>query len=488
MADADYDVAVLGSGPGGYVAAIRAGQLGMKTVVVERDALGGICLNWGCIPSKALLRNAEVLNLVQNAGDYGISIERVRPDFGKAIDRSRGVVDRLTRGIGMLLRKNHVEHVKGTGSLDGPSDVRIAESGKSLSAENVIIATGARQLNIPAMPIDQETVITSREALVLREVPKRVVIVGGGATGCEFAYVWRTYGAEVTIVELMPRIVPNEDADISAELERAFRRQGIQILTGAQVRGIGVDSDAVKVSVSINEESSIIDCDKVLVAVGVQGNVDGIGLESAGVQTERGFIPVNEAMQSNVPNIYAIGDVTGKLLLAHVASAQGVTAVEHIAGLDPPPLDYGHMPRAIYCRPQVASFGLTEEQARESGYSVKIGKFPLSASGKALALNESEGMVKLVVESEIGELLGGHMIGAEVTEMLGELGMARLLEATTAELGWLVHPHPTISETIKEAALAAEGQAVPPRFSFFGVRQYTFRSRLRKTREVTAPS
>ena len=460
MPDADYDVAVLGSGPGGYVAAIRAGQLGMKTVVVERDALGGICLNWGCIPSKALLRNAEVLNLVQNAGDYGISIERVRPDFGKAIDRSRGVVDRLTRGIGMLLRKNHVEHVKGTGSLDGPSDVRIAESGKSLSAENVIVATGARQLNIPAMPIDRETVITSREALVLREVPKRVVIVGGGATGCEFAYVWRTYGAEVTIVELMPRIVPNEDADISAELERAFRRQGIQILTGAQVRGIGVDSDAVKVSVSINEESSIIDCDKVLVAVGVQGNVDGIGLESAGVQTERGFIPVNEAMQSNVPNIYAIGDVTGKLLLAHVASAQGVTSVEHIAGLDPPPLDYGHMPRAIYCRPQVASFGLTEEQAREAGYSVKIGKFPLSASGKALALNESEGMVKLVVESEIGELLGGHMIGAEVTEMLGELGMARLLEATTAELGWLVHPHPTISETIKEAALAAEGQAV----------------------------
>ena len=451
---------MLGSGPGGYVAAIRAGQLGMKTVVVERDALGGICLNWGCIPSKALLRNAEVLNLVQNAGEYGIDIERVRPDFGKAIDRSRGVVDRLTRGIAMLLRKNKVEHVRGTGALDGPHDVRIAESGDTLSAENVIIATGARQLNIPALPIDRKTVITSREALALREVPKRVVIVGGGATGCEFAYVWRTYGAEVTIVELMPRIVPNEDADISSALERAFRRQGIQILTGARVQGIGVDSDAVKVSVSINGENSIIDCDKVLVAVGVQGNVDGIGLESAGVHTERGFIPVNDSMQSNVPNIYAIGDVTGKLLLAHVASAQGVTAVERIAGLDPPPLDYEQMPRAIYCRPQVASFGLTEEQAREAGYSVKIGKFPLSASGKALALNESEGMVKLVVEAEIGELLGAHMIGAEVTEMLGELGMAKMLEATTTELGWLVHPHPTISETIKEAALAAEGQAV----------------------------
>ena len=364
MDDADYDVAVLGSGPGGYVAAIRAGQLGMKAVVVERDALGGVCLNWGCIPSKALLRNAEVLNLVQNAGAYGINVERVRPDFGKAIDRSRGVVDRLTRGIAMLLRKNKVEHVQGTGVLEGPNDVAIDETGDRLSAENVIIATGARQLHIPALPIDRETVISSREAIVLREVPRRVVIVGGGATGCEFAYVWRSYGAEVTIVELMPRIVPNEDADISAELERAFRRQGIQILTGAQVRGIGVDSDAVKVSVSINEENSIIDCDKVLVAVGVQGNVDGIGLESAGVQTERGFIPVNESMQSNVPSIYAIGDVTGKLLLAHVASAQGVTAVEHIAGLDPPALDYGQMPRAIYCRPQVASFGLTEEQAR----------------------------------------------------------------------------------------------------------------------------
>ena len=460
MADADYDVAVLGSGPGGYVAAIRAGQLGMKAVVVERDALGGVCLNWGCIPSKALLRNAEVLNLVQNAGAYGINVERVRPDFGKAIDRSRGVVNRLTRGIAMLLRKNKVEHIQGTGVLESPNDVAIAETGDRVSAENVIIATGARQLHIPALPIDRETVISSREAIVLREVPRRVVIVGGGATGCEFAYVWRTYGAEVTIVELMPRIVPNEDADISAELERAFRRQGIQILTGAQVRGIGVDSDSVKVSVSINEENSIIDCDKVLVAVGVQGNVDGIGLESAGVQTERGFIPVNDSMQSNIPSIYAIGDVTGKLLLAHVASAQGVTAVEHIAGLDPPALDYGQMPRAIYCRPQVASFGLTEEQARQAGYSVKIGKFPLSASGKALALNESEGMVKLVVEAEIGELLGGHMIGAEVTEMLGELGMAKLLEATTAELGWLVHPHPTISETIKEAALAAEGQAV----------------------------
>ena len=457
---ADYDVVVLGSGPGGYVAAIRAGQLGMKTAVVERDALGGICLNWGCIPSKALLRNSEVLSLIKHADEYGINIQGVRADFGKAIDRSRTVVGRLTRGVGMLLRKNSVEHVQGTGKLLDSGTVEISENGRRLSARNVIIATGARQRNIPVLPVDGKTVITSREALELREVPRRVVIIGGGATGCEFAYVWGTYGAEVTIVELLPRLVPGEDEEISAQLERSFRRQGFQIVTGAEVQGIGVDEDGAKVSVSIGGESSVIESDTVLVAVGVQGNVDGIGLESAGVRTERDFIPVDDRMQTNVSGVYAIGDVTGKMLLAHVASAQGVTAIEHIAGLDPQPLDYAQMPKAIYCRPQVASFGLTEEQAREEGYSIKVGRFPMAASGKALALNESEGMVKLVVDSEIGEILGAHMIGAEVTELLGELGMTKMLEATTSELGWLVHPHPTISETIKEAALAAEGEAI----------------------------
>ncbi len=457
---ADYDVVIVGSGPGGYVAGIRAGQLGMKAAVVERDALGGICLNWGCIPSKALLRNAEVLSLIRNAEEYGIGIQTVIPDFGKAIDRSRQVVGRLTRGIATLLRKNNVEHVHGTAVLTGTDAVEIADDGRTLSAENVIIATGAKQRQIPSLPIDFQTVITSREALELRDVPRRVVIVGGGATGCEFAYVWRTYGAEVTIVELLPRLAPNEDEEISEQLERAFRRQGIEVLTGTAVQGISVDGEFAKVSVAVDDESSVIDCDKVLVAVGVQGNVDGIGLESAGVKTNGGFIPVDESMQTNVPRIYAIGDVTGKLLLAHVASAQAVTAIEHIAGLDPQPLDYGQMPRAIYCRPQVASFGLTEAQAREAGYTIKIGRFPMAASGKALAMNEAEGVVKLVVDAEIGEILGGHMIGAEVTEILGELVMTRLLEATTTELGWLVHPHPTISETIKEAALAAEGEAV----------------------------
>ena len=457
---ADYDVVVLGSGPGGYVAAIRAGQLGLKTAVVERDALGGICLNWGCIPSKSLLRNAEVLSLIRHADEYGISLQNLRPDFGKAIDRSRQVVGRLTRGIAMLLRKNGVDHVQGAGVLRDPNTVDVTGTGRQLSTDNVIIATGARQRHIPSLPIDGHLAITSREALEMRDVPRRAVIIGGGATGCEFAYVWRTYGAEVTIVELLPRLVPNEDEEISDQLERAFRRQGVQIETGAQVQGVSVDGDTAKVVISASGESTVIECDRVLVAVGVRGNVEDIGLESVGVRTERDFIEVDDRMSTNVPGVYAIGDVTGRMLLAHVASAQGVTAAEHIAGLDPQPLDYVQIPRAIYCRPQVASFGLTEAQARDQGYNVKVGRFPMAASGKALAMNESEGMVKLVVDAEIGEILGGHMIGSEVTELLGELGMTKLLEATTAELGWLVHPHPTISETIKEAALAAEGEAV----------------------------
>ena len=456
---AEYDVVVLGSGPGGYVAAIRAGQLGMKTAVVERDALGGICLNWGCIPSKALLRNAEVLSLIQHSEEFGITVDGVRADFSRAIDRSRRVVDRLTRGVATLLRRNGVEHVSGTGALSDASTV-VVNGDRALTADNVIIATGARQRHIPALPIDGETVITSREALELRRAPSRAVIIGGGATGCEFAYMWRAYGSDVTIVELLPRLVPNGDEEVSAQLERSFRRQGIQIATDAQVQGIAVNSGTAKVSILSQGESTVLDSDIVLVAVGVEGNTDGIGLESVGVNVDRGFIPVDDMMKTNVNGIYAIGDVTGKMLLAHVASAQGVTAVEHIAGLNPQPLDYMQIPSAIYCRPQVASFGMTEEQAIKEGHEVKIGKFPLAASGKALALNEAEGMVKLVVDAEIGEVLGAHMIGAEVTELLGELAMTQLLEATTTELGWLVHPHPTISEALKEAALAAEGEAI----------------------------
>ena len=456
----DYDVVVLGSGPGGYVAAIRAGQLGLRTAIVEQDDLGGICLNWGCIPSKAILRNAQVLNLVRHAGDFGISFRDLTFDFGEAIDRSRQVVDQLTRGVGMLLRKNRVEVVRGRGALRDAGTIELADDGRQLSGDNVIIATGARQRSIPSLPIDHEVVITSREALERRTVPDRVVIVGGGATGCEFAHIYRTYGAEVTIVELLPRLIPAEDEAVSVLLERSFARRGITLLTGASVQGISVDGGLARVSVSADGADSVIECDTVLVAVGVQGNVDGIGLEAVGIETENGFIKIDESMRTSVPNVFAIGDVTGKLLLAHVASAQGVAAVETIAGLDPPELDYTLMPRAIYCEPQVASFGLTEAQATAQGITVKVGKFPLAASGKALALAEPEGLVKLVIDAEIGEIVGGHMIGADVTELLGELSMTRLLEGTTTELGWLVHPHPTISETIKEAALAAEGAAI----------------------------
>lgn len=457
---ADYDLVVLGAGPGGYVAAIRAGQLGMRTAVIERDALGGICLNWGCIPSKALLRNAEVLGLVQHANEFGINVDNVEYDFGAAVDRSRQVVKRLTQGVGLLLKKNKVEHIQGIGSLKDANTLQMEDTGQTLSAQNIIIATGARERTIPSLPIDRRIVITSREALELRDVPPRVVIVGGGAIGAEFAHIYNTYGADVTIVELLPRLIPLEDEEISKQLERSFKKQGIKAMTGSTVRELAVEGDQARVMVESEGGETVIECDRVLVAIGVQGNVENIGLEQAGVQTDGGYITIDEKMRTNVPGIYAIGDVTGKLLLAHVASAQGVTAVETIAGMDTPDLDYVQMPRAIYCKPQVASIGLTEAQAREQGYNVKVGKFPFMASGKALALAESEGMAKLVFDEEVGELLGAHLIGAEVTELLGELAMTRLLEGTATELGWLVHPHPSISETIKEAALGAEGQAI----------------------------
>ncbi|MYC06827.1 MAG: dihydrolipoyl dehydrogenase [Chloroflexi bacterium] len=458
---ADYDVVVIGAGPGGYVAAIRAGQLGMSAAVIEDDNVGGVCLNWGCIPSKALLRNAEVLNLVKEADKYGITTGNISYDYGKAIDRSRQVVRRLTGGVGSLLRKNNVEHISGRGALRGGTTVSIDGAERAISADHIIVATGARARHIPNIPVDGETVLTSREAIVLREVPDRVVIVGGGAIGAEFADIYHSYGAEVTIVEMLPRLVPLEDEEISQHLERAFRRRGIGYKTGAMVKSVVVNDGVATVTVTdADGANSEIECDKVLVAIGVQGNSDGIGLEAAGVNVERGFIPVDDKMRTNAPGVYAIGDVTGKLPLAHVASAQGVTAVEAIAGMNPMPLDYTLMPRATYCRPQIASFGLTEQQAADSGYSYNVGRFPMAASGKALAMGEVSGMVKLIVDSEVGELLGAHMIGPEATELLGEVGLSRLLEGTTTELGWLVHPHPTISETIKEAALAAEGEAI----------------------------
>ena len=460
---ADFEILVIGAGPGGYVAAIRSAQLGFSTAIVERETVGGICLNWGCIPSKSLLRNAEVLNLVKDAEKFGISFDNLSYDFGKAIDRSRQVVRRLTTGVGYLLKKNNVEHIVGSATFVDAHTIQIGTAtgeNRTVSAENIIIATGARQREIPTLPIDHNVVITSRDALEMKEIPNRIVVIGGGATGAEFSHVYRSYGSEVTIVELMDRIVPNEDQEISEVLDKSFRDQGIESRTSASVEAIEINGDVATVKISENGNNSVIECDKVLVAVGVQGNTDGIGLEQVGVATDRTFITVGENLETNVSGVYAIGDVTGRMLLAHVASAQAVTAIEYIAGLNPPQIDYSLMPRAIYCKPQVASFGLTESQARDQGINIKVGKFPFTASGKAIALGETDGMVKLVVDEEIGEIIGAHMIGAEVTELLGELSITKMLEGTATELGWLVHPHPTISEMIKEAALDTVGEAI----------------------------
>ena len=455
-----YDVIVMGSGPGGYVAAIRAGQLGMKTALIERSELGGVCLNWGCIPSKSLLRNAEVLNLINEADKFGIEVSGVEADFSKAITRSREVVGKLTKGIGYLLEKNKVDLYEGYGSFSTENTIVVEPSQTKLAADSIVVATGARQRDLPGIHIDGDIVITSRHALELNKLPESVVIIGGGATGAEFAYLYRSYGVEVTIVEMMDRILPQEDQDVSVELTRSFKKTGISILTSSQVKSISTDNGTALVAVKTESEEFNIETEKILIAVGVQPNSDQIGLEHTQVKTENGFIAIDDHMKTNVSGIYAIGDITGKLLLAHVASEQAVIAIGHIAGLDHPTIDYSLMPRAVYCRPQVASFGLTEEQARETGRELKIGKFPLSASGKALALSETEGFIKVVSDAEIGDILGVHMIGAEVTELLGEAGMTKMLEGTTSELGSLVHPHPTISECLKEAGLATENLAI----------------------------
>lgn len=463
--DSNYDLAIVGGGPGGYVAGIRAGQLGLKAVVIEKETLGGVCLNWGCIPSKSLLKNAEILSYFHRAEEFGFQFDNFTADYSVAIKRSRRVVARNTRGVAFLLKKNNVEHLEGAGRLKGNGVVEITPSDGSqekreISAKSIIIATGARARSIPPLPIDGENVITSREAIVLDELPASIVIVGGGAIGVEFAYLYRAYGVEVTVVELLPRLIPNEDEEVSPILERSFEKQGITVMTGAGVTGVESSGSGLKVTVDKDGASQVLECKKVLVAIGIQGNIEDIGLENAGIEIDNGYIKIDGKMATNVAGLYAIGDVTGKLALAHVASAQAVVAVEQIAGLEPQELDYSMMPRATYCQPQVASFGLTEAQAREQGHGVKIGTFNVQANGKAGAMGETEGIVKLVVDDRYGELLGGHMIGPEVTELLGELAMTKLLEGTTLELGWAVHPHPSLSEMIKEAALAAQDRVI----------------------------
>ena len=456
----DYDVVVVGAGPGGYVAAIRAAQLGLNAAVVERDELGGVCLNWGCIPSKALLKNAELLSLIHRSDEFGFYFDNLRVDYAKAVERSRQVVDRNTKGVAYLLRKNKVEHIRGEASLRDAHTIEVAPGGNVLNARNVILATGARPRSIPALPVDGELVMTSRHALEIQQLPSSVVIVGAGATGVEFAYLYNAYGVKVTVVEILPRLVPNEDEEISQQLERSFSRDGIETIVGSRVTEMARVANGSKITLESSNGAQEIESEKVLMATGVLANTEHLGLESIGVSTDNGFIQIDDHMSTNVPGVYAIGDVTGKLLLAHVASAQGVTAAETIAGGEPQPLDYVNMPRATYCIPQIASFGLTEQQARDQGHEVKIGKFPFQASGKALAIGETSGLAKLVVDEKYGEILGAHLIGPEVTELLAELSLARLLEGTTLELGWMVHSHPTLSEVVKEAALAADGRAI----------------------------
>ena len=459
-----YDLAVIGGGPGGYVAAIRAAQLGLRVALVEKEHLGGVCLNWGCIPAKALLRNAEVVALLGRGKVFGFTVEGFQADYAAAVERSRKIAARLVKGVAVLMRRNKIPVIEGTGRIVGPGTVQVAlnDGGEvRLSARHIIVATGARARTIPGVEVDGERVITARHALAMRDLPASVIIVGAGPIGVEFAHLWRTYGAEVTIVEMLPRLLPLEDEEVSAEVERAFRRRKVRVLTSTRVEGVEVTADGVRVRVRRdNGEEETLEAEKALVAVGVRPNSEGLGLEEAGVELERGWVVVDERMRTTAPGIYAIGDVTGKLPLAHVASAQGIIAVEDVVEADPQPLDYDAIPRCTYCYPQVASFGLTEAQAREQGYDVRVGKFPFRANGKALALGDYDGFVKLVADARSGQLLGAHLVGPEVTELLPELVLARNVGLSPEAIACSVHAHPTLSEALMEAAHGVFGRPI----------------------------
>lgn len=465
-----FDVAVLGAGPGGYVAAIRAAQCGLKTAIIERDNLGGICLNWGCIPTKALLRNAEIIELLHQGKDYGFAFDNLQVDYAMAQKRSRDVSGRLVKGVEFLMKKNDITVFRGDGEFVSPKAIRVEARNEehTVEATRFIIATGARPRTLPGLEPDGARVFTYRQLLEVKSVPRSMVVIGAGPIGMEFAYIFHAYGADVTVIEALPRILPLEDEEISAEMEKSFRRAGIKTIAGAKVEGAKVGPDGVTLTWSAADAAGqTIKADWVLVSVGVQPNTANIGLDKAGVATDaRGLIPVDDAMRTNVPHIYAIGDVTGKLQLAHVASAQGVVAAEKIAAElgkysgHVPKLDYTAMPRCVYTHPQVASMGLTEAQAKEKGYTVKVSKFPFRASGKALGLNSYEGFVKIVADAKYGEILGAHMIGPDVTELLPELVLARNAELTPDQIAQSVHAHPTLSEAVMEAALGVNGTPI----------------------------
>ncbi len=460
---ASYDLIVIGSGPGGYVAAIRASQLGMKVGVVEKAELGGICLNWGCIPTKALLKSANVFEYIQHAADYGISIKSAEPDITSMVKRSRDVAGGMSKGIQFLFKKNKIDHVVGIGKLKKGGKVEVTDaSGKKTEheAKNIILATGGRSRELPNLPIDGKKIIGYREAMILPERPKRMVVVGSGAIGVEFAYFYDTIGTEVTIVEFLPRIVPVEDEEVSKALDKSFKKAGITIYTSSEVTKVDTKGKVCIVTVKTPTGEITIETDIVLSAVGMTSNLENIGLEEVGVKTDKGKIVVDDFYKTNVAGVYAIGDIVKGQALAHVASAEGIICVEKIAGQNPQPLDYNNIPGCTYCSPEIASVGYTEEGAKKAGYQLKVGKFPFSASGKAKAAGAADGFVKLIFDAKYGEILGAHMIGANVTEMIAEIVSARKLEATGHEIIKTVHPHPTMSEAIMEAAAAAYGEVI----------------------------
>jgi len=459
----NYDVIVIGSGPGGYVTAIRASQLGLKTAVVERDELGGICLNWGCIPTKALLKSANVFEYISHAADYGISVKDAKADFGGMVKRSRDVANGMSNGIKFLMKKNKIDVIAGTGKVKSGKKVEVTDKdGKKseYSAPSIIIATGGRSRVLPNIPQDGKKIIGYREAMTLPSQPKSMVIVGSGAIGVEFAYFYNAIGTKVTVVEYLPNIVPLEDEEVSKALEKSLKKAGIDVMTESSVESVDTKGAGCKVKIKTKTGEQTLDCDIVLSAVGVVANIENIGLEEVGIVTDKGKIIVNEWYQTNIPGYYAIGDCIPTQALAHVASAEGITCVEKIAGHHPEPIDYNNIPGCTYCSPEVASVGYTEKAAKEKGYELKIGKFPFSASGKASASGAKDGFIKLIFDAKYGELLGAHMIGANVTEMIAEAVSIRKLETTGMDIIKTIHPHPTMSEAIMEAAAAAYGEVI----------------------------
>ncbi len=453
-----YDVIVLGSGPGGYVAAIRASQLGLKTAVIEKESLGGVCLNWGCIPTKALLKSAQVFDYLKHAEDYGLTLENPDKDFTKVVARSRGVADGMSKGVQFLLKKNKIDVINGFGKLKPGKKIDV--DGKEYSADHIIIATGARSRELPNLPQDGKKVIGYREAMTLEKQPKSMIVVGSGAIGVEFAHFYNAMGTEVTIVEYLPNLVPLEDEDVSKQFERSFKKAGIKVMTNASVESVDTSGKTVKATVKTKKGEEIIEAEIVLSAVGIISNLENIGLEDVGIAKDRGKLIVNDWYQTNIPGYYAIGDIVPGPALAHVASAEGITCVEKIAGMHVEAIDYGNVPGCTYATPEIASVGMTEKQAKEAGYELKVGKFPFSASGKASAAGAKDGFVKVIFDAKYGEWLGCHMIGAGVTDMIAEAVLGRKLETTGHEVLKAIHPHPTMSEAVMEAVADAYGEVI----------------------------